>query len=113
MNNEKKVKPLTEKKAASREGQGLESGDRSVLIWGIAGTFAVLGLLVYLVVIGPGRRQVRFPSAPTCNVLLITLDTTRADHLGCYGYPLRPRRLISTAWPVRASASLGFIVPRP
>ena len=21
------------------------------------------------------------------NVLLITLDTTRADHLGCYGYP--------------------------
>lgn len=23
---------------------------------------------------------------PTCNVLLITLDTTRADRLGCYGY---------------------------
>ena len=22
---------------------------------------------------------------PTINVLLITLDTTRADHLGCYG----------------------------
>jgi predicted AlkP superfamily pyrophosphatase or phosphodiesterase len=54
---------------------------------GIAGTLAVLGVLVYLVVIGPGRRQVRFPGAPTCSVLLITLDTTRADHLGCYGYP--------------------------
>lgn len=25
-------------------------------------------------------------SRPTVNVLLITLDTTRADHLGCYGY---------------------------
>src|SRR5690242_16030295 len=23
---------------------------------------------------------------PKTNVLLITLDTTRADHLGCYGY---------------------------
>ncbi len=25
-------------------------------------------------------------SRPTVNVLLITLDTTRADHIGCYGY---------------------------
>ncbi len=25
-------------------------------------------------------------SPPTINVLLITMDTTRADHLGCYGY---------------------------
>ena len=30
---------------------------------------------------------------PTINVVLITLDTTRADHLGCYGYdkPVSPR----------------------
>jgi arylsulfatase A-like enzyme len=27
------------------------------------------------------------PSRPKMNVLLITLDTTRADHLGCYAYP--------------------------
>ena len=26
------------------------------------------------------------PSTPPPNVLLITLDTTRADRLGCYGY---------------------------
>jgi len=26
-------------------------------------------------------------NGPGFNVLLITLDTTRADHLGCYGYP--------------------------
>jgi len=87
MNKKKKVKSRTKKSAASREVQGPESGARSVLIWGIAGTFAVLGVLVYLLVIGPGKRLVRFPVAPTCNVLLITLDTTRADHLGCYGYP--------------------------
>jgi arylsulfatase A-like enzyme/Tfp pilus assembly protein PilF len=28
----------------------------------------------------------RWVSAPSVNVLLITLDTTRADRLGCYGY---------------------------
>ncbi|MCX6577835.1 MAG: sulfatase-like hydrolase/transferase, partial [Candidatus Aminicenantes bacterium] len=87
MNNKKKLKSLTENKAASREVQSHKSGARSALIWGIAGTLAVLGVLVYLAVIVPGRRQVRFPVVPTCNVLLITLDTTRADHLGCYGYP--------------------------
>src|SRR5436305_6262851 len=27
-------------------------------------------------------------SRPAPNVLLITLDTTRADHIGCYGFPL-------------------------
>jgi len=57
------------------------------LVWGIAGTIAALGLLVYFVVIAPGSRQVDFSGAQTFNVLLITLDTTRADHLGCYGYP--------------------------
>jgi len=27
-------------------------------------------------------------SRPPLNVLLVTLDTTRADHIGCYGYSL-------------------------
>ncbi|HEY4596087.1 MAG TPA: sulfatase-like hydrolase/transferase, partial [Thermoanaerobaculia bacterium] len=27
-------------------------------------------------------------SRPAPNVLLVTLDTTRADHIGCYGFPL-------------------------
>ena len=26
------------------------------------------------------------PAGPPLNILLITLDTTRADHLGCYGW---------------------------
>ena len=38
----------------------------------------------------PARRRSRRPVAGVANdrpnVLLVTLDTTRADHLGCYGY---------------------------
>ncbi len=39
------------------------------------------------------------------NVLLVTIDTLRADRVGCYGYARgrRPRR--STPWPPAASAS--------
>ncbi len=43
--------------------------------------------LVYVLVLAPGARRRTagpVPGTPT-NVLLITLDTTRADHLGCYG----------------------------
>jgi len=52
----------------------------------MAGTAAGLGILVYFLVISPGRSKVKLPGAPSFNILLITLDTTRADHLGCYGY---------------------------
>jgi choline-sulfatase len=87
MDNKRTVKSRrAEKKAASREVHGLKFCARSVLVWRIAGTVAALGLLAYLVVISSGGRKVRFQGALTCNVLLITLDTTRADHLGCYGY---------------------------
>jgi arylsulfatase A-like enzyme/Flp pilus assembly protein TadD len=41
----------------------------------------VLTALAGLSSAGCGRRQ-------QPNLLLVTLDTTRADHLGCYGYPL-------------------------
>jgi choline-sulfatase len=37
-------------------------------------------LLLWALLAGCGRRHL--------NVLLVTLDTTRADHLGCYGFPL-------------------------
>ncbi|MGB8959807.1 MAG: sulfatase, partial [Candidatus Aminicenantales bacterium] len=36
-------------------------------------------------ILGPGRGS-RSGKAAGHNVLLITLDTTRADHLGCYGF---------------------------
>ena len=47
---------------------------------------AGLGILVYFLIISPGRSKGNLPGTPSYNVLLITLDTTRADHLGCYGY---------------------------
>jgi arylsulfatase A-like enzyme/tetratricopeptide (TPR) repeat protein len=53
----------------------------------IAGTAAVVGLFVFFLVISPARNRTGTPSPAPLNVLLITLDTTRADHLGCYGYP--------------------------
>ena len=33
------------------------------------------------------QRQEKAKHAPPRNVLLITIDTLRADHVGCYGYP--------------------------
>src|SRR5580692_529772 len=41
---------------------------------------------VGLVLIGAGIAHYCLRPAPM-NVILVTLDTTRADHLGCYGYP--------------------------
>src|SRR5712692_10161230 len=38
-----------------------------------------------LVALGCARAPVAAPSLP--NVLLVTIDTLRADHLGCYGHP--------------------------
>jgi arylsulfatase A-like enzyme len=32
------------------------------------------------------NREVRLDSCPGCNVLLISIDTLRADHVSCYGY---------------------------
>jgi arylsulfatase A-like enzyme/tetratricopeptide (TPR) repeat protein len=52
----------------------------------MAGTAATLGILVYFLVISHGKNKIDLSAAPSYNVLLITLDTTRADHLGCYGY---------------------------
>lgn len=48
---------------------------RPVLIW---------LLLLFLSIIGCGKRSENQPAR--LNVLLLTLDTTRADRLGCYGY---------------------------
>src|SRR6185503_2994896 len=54
---------------------------------------AVVGLLVLALAVAVGLRVSRRPHAAAgepgkapLNVLLVTLDTTRADRLGCYGY---------------------------
>lgn len=45
-----------------------------------------LVLVVLAVIFRPFLRRVNLKTAADYNLLLITLDTTRADHLGCYGY---------------------------
>ncbi len=54
----------------------------------VAAGLAVLALLAAFVVfvIRPGTGRTARPAADSLNVLLITLDTTRADRLGSYGY---------------------------
>jgi arylsulfatase A-like enzyme/tetratricopeptide (TPR) repeat protein len=77
---------VSKKKRAFRKAKSPKAGGRSRFFWGIAGAAAGLGILIYFFVISPGRRRVDLSGARSFNVLLITLDTTRADHLGCYGY---------------------------
>lgn len=50
----------------------------------IAGATVVIAAVVLIPTYVPSSKVT---PAPQYNVLLITLDTTRADRLGCYGYP--------------------------
>lgn len=42
--------------------------------------------LVLLTALHAAPNPARFPATAAPNVILLTLDTTRADHLGCYGF---------------------------
>jgi len=76
---------MSKKQEAPHKAEVPRRGRRSRFVWwGIGG--AGLGLLIAFLVIGPGKSKVELPSTPSYNILLITLDTTRADHIGCYGY---------------------------
>src|SRR5512135_1717843 len=57
---------------------------RAVPVLGAA--LLALGLLAAFLVVGRGPGLFQAGAAPAPNLLLITLDTTRADHLGCYGF---------------------------
>jgi arylsulfatase A-like enzyme/tetratricopeptide (TPR) repeat protein len=46
----------------------------------------IVSVAIVVAAVGCSPRSVR-SKVPHANVLLITLDTTRADHLGCYDYP--------------------------
>jgi arylsulfatase A-like enzyme len=50
-----------------------------------AATLGVVGLAVLAFASGPEHRRPEASPAKTCDVLLLTIDTLRADHLGCYG----------------------------
>ena len=80
------LESMSKKKEAPRKADGPRRGHRSRSLWWGLGAAAGLGLLVAFLVISPGTSKVELPGSASYNVLLITLDTTRADHLGCYGY---------------------------
>jgi arylsulfatase A-like enzyme len=80
-----------------------------------------LGLAVSLAAAAAGGGCDRPGSGPPPNVLLVTLDTTRADRLGCYGYAratsphldalaaesiLFVRALATSSWTLPSHASL-------
>lgn len=73
--------------SAKRHPEGFLTGrgpSASRFILWTAGV-AALGFLVYLG-LNKGLFKKGLGTFPEMNVILFTLDTTRADHLGCYGY---------------------------
>jgi len=73
-----------EKRKAGRSLLGRKPGVHSKVIWCLSAATA-LALLTYFLAIRPLRGRVDLTAAADANILLVTLDTTRADHLGCYG----------------------------
>jgi len=73
-------KKRSQKKGIAKPGGRLRWG-----LWAV-GAVILLAALVYFLMIKPGRGRITLPGAGYRSILLITLDTTRADHLGCYGY---------------------------
>jgi len=78
---------ITESQKEIQAGKGevhlkQKARKRTILWLAILFIVAVAGLLI----IRPFGHRLNLKSATDYNLLLITLDTTRADHLGCYGY---------------------------
>ena len=62
-----------------------KAAGRPPLVWvGLAAAVIAVAGAVYIVTRSTGRKTVLRDDR--LNVLLVTLDTTRADRLGCYGY---------------------------
>jgi arylsulfatase A-like enzyme/Tfp pilus assembly protein PilF len=84
-----KTKTRAQKKRnVSGKPKTRNSSRRSGLVWWVIGAAATVGCLIIFFVIAPEKNKIRSPDASAFNILLITLDTTRADRLGCYGYRL-------------------------
>ena len=78
-----------------------------------ATTLAIfLAAVTLAALFGIRRSALWSPSARKPNILLITLDTTRADHVGAYGY-VRLTRHVSIGSPPRVFSSNALSRPRP
>ncbi|PMP96789.1 MAG: hypothetical protein C0168_01305, partial [Candidatus Aminicenantes bacterium] len=83
---------LKNKISAQKESLNSESSFRSSrkitrVIWPAVAILAVLAIAAgSFFFLRAKNSGVNLKGASSFNLLLITLDTTRADHLGCYGY---------------------------
>ena len=99
---------------AAKESGSVEIADRLIdsitdrLSCRIPGKIVMAASVALLLCLGGCRHaEPERAGAPPrdANVLLITLDTTRADHLSCYGPRGMPGRRTWTLWPRAASGS--------
>lgn len=77
--------------AGARRSAGAEERRSKGALWGFLAVIVVCALLLVLMVArrpGAGRPK---------NVLLISIDTLRSDHLGCYGYSMATPAIDSLA----------------
>jgi arylsulfatase A-like enzyme/tetratricopeptide (TPR) repeat protein len=74
-----------EKSKAAASPAAAPKGARRRALPLAAGTLLLAAAVLAVLFLGPGRTWLSPSRAAGPNVLLITLDTTRADHLGCYG----------------------------
>jgi len=85
MSNKTRTKPK-KKSNFSGKPQTRKRSRRSGIVRWVIGAIAAICCLVYFFVIKPGRSRIKSADASAFNILLLTIDTTRADRLGCYGY---------------------------
>ncbi len=64
--------------------EGLQA--KSIYVHSNDADFPIIKLTVRATIVGAAGAAEESAKAPPLNVLLVTFDTTRADHIGCYGY---------------------------
>lgn len=90
----KKKKKRTPGQRLEKEDKFLEKKETAVTEnkksffqrWKISVALLIVILLGIALLIRLKTQVLNLKEAPSLNIILITLDTTRADHLGCYGY---------------------------
>ncbi len=85
--------PLSPESSSGNKAQSEKTGTAKTTLLHRSRTFwfilvvliVIIGAVVLLPLLSPDKIPVKRDKR--LNILLITLDTTRADRLGCYGYP--------------------------
>ncbi len=81
--HEKESEEILGRRSETKEISEKSKDIRKKALWLFA-LFLVISVLA--VIFRPFWHRVNLKPAADYNLLIITLDTTRADHLGCYGY---------------------------